>query len=157
MNVVALLAGVTVLYAGYNLFVKLAGGHVPSSATTTVLATISIQIAALTTSVLFFGVLAIRGGHVFSLSADSYLWAAIAGICIGGAEIGYLYLFGGIGATKPMEASIAIPTIVSGTIVIAMLFSFFMLKEQISWSQVLGSLLILVGIVLLFVQGEGAV
>ncbi len=153
---ITLLAAVTFLYAGYNLFLKLSGGHVPSGATTTILATMCLQVAALSTSIVFLAVLAVRGGQVLSLSPGSYVWAAIAGLCIGGAEIGYLYLFGGVGGVKSMDASIAIPTIVSGTIVIALLFSFLFLKEQISWSQVLGSCLILTGIFFLFVQRPGS-
>ena len=53
-----------------------------------------------------------------------------------------------------MEASVAIPTIVSGTIVISMLFSFFVLKETITWNQMLGSLLIVLGIIMFFVRGQ---
>ena len=154
MASVVLLAAVTVLYAGYNLLVKVSGGHVPATATTTVVATICIQLAALSTSAIFLGALALRGGHSFALSPGAYLWAAAAGICIGGAEIGYLYLFGGVGPFKPMAASVAIPTIVSGTIVTAMLVSYFALKETIGWSQVLGSLLIGIGVACLFVKGN---
>jgi drug/metabolite transporter (DMT)-like permease len=95
--------------------------------------------------------LLLRGGHVLTLSMGSYFWAALAGICIGSAEIGYLYLFGRIDLSNPMAAGIAIPTIVSGTIVIAMLFSYFVLKETIAWNQMLGSLLIVFSIILLFV------
>ena len=80
----------------------------------------------------------------------------MAGVCIGGAEIGYLYLFGGVGLSKPMAASVAIPTIVSGTIVFAMLFSYFVLKETIAWNQMLGSLLIVFGIILLFVKAQAS-
>ena len=147
-----LLATVTALYAGYNLFIKLSGGQVPAEATTTILATICLQISALLTSVLFLNFLIMRGGHVLTLSMGSYFWAAVAGICIGGAEIAYLYLFGGIGLSKPMAASTAIPTIVSGTIVISMLFSYLVLKETIAWNQILGSLIIVFGIFLFFIK-----
>ncbi|MCJ8325090.1 MAG: EamA family transporter [Rhizobiales bacterium] len=152
-----LLAVVTLLYAGYNLFIKLSGGHVPVEATTTILATIGIQLAALFTSGVFLSYLLLRGGQVFSLSNATYFWAAVAGVCIGGAEIGYMYLFGGIGQSKPMDASLAIPTIVSGTIVIAMLFSYFVLKETIAWNQLVGSLLIVGGIIMFFVKGQVSV
>ena len=94
---IALLCLVTVLYAGYNLFIKLSGQQVPAEATTTILATICIQLAALLTSVVVLGALALRGGQVMVLSTGSYLWAIVAGLCIGGAEIVYLYLFGGVG------------------------------------------------------------
>lgn len=151
-----LLAAVTVLYAGYNLFIKVAGGHVPPAATTTILATLCLQLAALFASVVFLSILVLRGGQVFSLSPGAYLWATLAGLCIGGAEIGYLYLFGGLGLAKPMAASIAIPTIVSGTIVIALLFSAIVLKETIAWNQILGSVLIVLGIVFLFLKAPAA-
>ena len=149
---ILLLAGVTILYAGYNLFIKVSGEQVPDDATTTIVATICIQLAALFTSVVFLASLAIKGGHVFSLSPASYLWAILAGVCIGGAEIGYLYLFSGISLAKPMAASLAIPTIVSGTIVITLFFSFIVLKESIAWTQILGSTLIILGIVVLFMK-----
>ena len=147
---IVLLVAVTILYAGYNLLIKVSGTYVPVGATTTILATICLQIAALLTSAAFLGFLALRGGQIFSLSAGSYIWAALAGICIGGAEIGYLYLFGGVGLAKPMAAAVAIPTIVSGTIVIALLFSFLVLQEKINWNQILGCLLIVLGIATVF-------
>ena len=149
-----LLIAVTILYAGYNLFIKISGGFVPATATTTVVATICLQLAGLATSLLFLSVLTLRGGHVFTLSSGSYLWAVVAGICIGGAEIGYLYLFGGIGMSRPMPASIAIPIIVSGTIVISLLFSYFALKEAIAWNQLLGCAFIVFGIIFLFANGK---
>lgn len=151
---VVLLAVVTVLYAGYNLLIKISGGHVPESATTTILATICLQFAALFTSAVFLSILAVRGGHVFSLSTSAYVWAALAGLCIGGAEIAYLYLFGGVGLVKPMAASVAIPTIVSGTIVISIFFSYLALKETIAWNHLVGGALILGGVVLLFVRPQ---
>ncbi len=154
MTGLILLAAVTALYAGYNLFVKLSGAQIPAEATTTVLAAISIQLAALSTSGVFLSILMVRGGQVFSLSNGAYFWAAVAGICIGGAEICYLYLFGGIGLSKPMDASVAIPIIVSGTIVITLLFSYFVLKETINWNQIMGSLLIICGIIFFFVKSQ---
>ena len=50
---VTLLLAITVLYAGYNLLVKVSSSHVPASATSTVLATICLQLAALAASVVF--------------------------------------------------------------------------------------------------------
>jgi drug/metabolite transporter (DMT)-like permease len=147
---IALLVAVTILYAGYNLLIKVSGTYVPDAATTTILATICLQLAALLTSALFLGFLAFRGGQVFSLSPGSYVWAGLAGICIGGAEIGYLYLFGGVGLAKPMAAAVAIPTIVSGTIVIALLFSSLVLEERLGWNQILGCFLIVLGIATVF-------
>jgi drug/metabolite transporter (DMT)-like permease len=150
MTGIALLSAVTILYAGYNVLIKVSGSYVPATATTTILATISVQVAALLTSVLFLGFLSFRGGQIFSLPPASCLWAALAGVCIGGAEIGYLYLFGGVGLAKPMAATVAIPIIVSGTVVIALLFSILFLGERITLSQILGSALVVLGVLLVF-------
>ena len=152
---ILLLLAVTLLYAGYNLFIKLSGAQVPATATTTITATICLQLAALTTSLLFLGFLAARGGQVFALSNGAYLWALVAGVCIGGAEIGYLYLFGGVGMAQPMPASVAIPVIVSGTVVIALLFAYVVLNEAIALNQWAGCLLVIIGIGLLFANGNG--
>ncbi len=146
---VILLAAVTVLYAGYNIFIKVSGNFVPASATTTVMATLCLQASAFLTSVVFLAYLGMRGGHVFSLSSQTYLWAVVAGICIGVAEIGYLYLFSGTGLSAPMPASIAIPVIVSGTIVIAMIMSYLFFNEKIGINQLSGMALIIGGMFLL--------
>ena len=147
-----LLAAITVLYAGYNIFIKVSGDFVPTTATTTVLATLCLQASAFITSLIFLGYLWTRQGQVFTLSPQTYLWAAVAGICIGAAEIGYLYLFSGTGLSAPMPASIAIPVIVSGTIIIAMLLSFLLFEETIGFNQVAGMVLVISGMFLLFVQ-----
>jgi hypothetical protein len=71
-----------------------------------------------------------KGGYVFTLTPKVYLWAVFGGVCIGAAEIGYLYLFDTLGGAKPMAANVAIPSIVCGTIVITMLFLYTILKEN---------------------------
>ncbi len=152
-----LLLTATLLYAGYNLLIKMSGTHVPEEATSTVLGVICLQLAALTTSITFAGSLfLLKGDQHLQLSTSAYLWAAAAGFCIGGAEIAYFYLFGGIGTTKPMAANVAIPAIVSGTIVITLLFSLFILRETMSWNQWLGSGCIVLGIVFLFLNRNAA-
>ena len=157
MTGLMLLIMATLLYAGYNLLIKVSGGHVPETATTTVLGAICLQLAALATSLTFASWLYLfKGAQSFQLTTSAYLWAVAAGICIGGAEIVYFYLFGGIGTSKPMAASVAIPVIVSGTIVITLFFSLVFLRETLAWSQWLGSGCIVLGIVLLFLNRNGA-
>lgn len=147
---IALLLAVTVLYAGYNLFVKVSGTFVPATTTSTVLATICLQLAALLTSCLFLAMQVNKGGHVFTLSSGAYLWAIAAGICIGAAEIGYFFLFGGVGLDKPMAATVAIPTIVAGTVVITALVSALAFGETFGWPQFAGTLLIAAGILVFY-------
>lgn len=155
MTSAVLLALVTLLYAGYNVFMKVAGQHVPDTATTTVLATICVQVVALLTSLAFLGVLLSRGEQSLALSSGTWLWAAAAGLCIGAAEIGYLYLFSGIGLDRPMDAGVAIPTVVSGTVAIAMVVSVTAFGEALTWTRAIGALLVTAGTVLLFVDPVG--
>ena len=62
-----ILLGVTALYAGYNLLVKVSSEHIPDAATTPVLATISLQAAALAVSAAFAVGLVFQGGHVLAV------------------------------------------------------------------------------------------
>ncbi len=156
MQAVVLLGFVTLAYAGYNFLMKLSGAAVPTSATTTILATISVQIAALLTSFAFLAQLGLRGDQQFALNLPTYFWAAIAGICIGAAEIGYLYLFAGVGQAKPMAANIAIPAVVSGTVLFALLFGVLLLNEPINFMQILGVTMIGGGVIVMFAFNSSA-
>ncbi|MDH3690242.1 MAG: hypothetical protein OEU36_12265 [Gammaproteobacteria bacterium] len=152
MSPIALLFLITILYAGYNLLVKVSSNYVPLESTSTILATICLQVAALAASTSFAVVLLLRGGHVLQLSTPTYTWAIAAGLCIGAAEIGYFYLFSGVmWPREAMSANVAIPTIVSGTIVITVIVSFIVFRESLSWIQFLGSLFVVGGIVMLFI------
>ena len=150
---ILLLIAITVLYAGYNLLVKVSSTYVPESATSTVLATICLQLAALAASSAFALVLLARGGHVLKLSPTAYAWAVGAGLCIGFAEIGYFYLFRGVGGTGPVAASVAVPAIVTGTVVLTMLLSASALKESLGTMQVAGTVVVVIGIAMIFSDG----
>ena len=150
---ILLLIAITVLYAGYNLLVKVSSGYVPQAATSTILATICLQLAALAASGTFAALLLARGGHVLKLSTTAYAWAVGAGLCIGLAEIGYFYLFRGVGGTGPVAASVAVPVIVTGTVVLTMLLSSFALKESLGAMQIAGTVVVVVGIAMIFSDG----
>jgi drug/metabolite transporter (DMT)-like permease len=149
-----LLVTVTMLYAGYNLLIKVSAAHVPATATSTIAATICLQIAALMTSILFLSIALIRGGQVLQLTWGAYTWAAAAGLCIGGAEIAYFYLFGGVGGIKPMAANLVIPTVVSGTIVITAIAAYFVFRESLTPIQFAGIGCVILGVALLHL-GKG--
>lgn len=147
---VTLLLAITALYAGYNLLVKVSSDHVPSAATSTVLATICLQVAALSASLVFAFALVARGGHVLTLSPAAYGWAAAAGLCIGLAEIGYFYLFRGVGGAGPMDAGVAVPVIVTGTVVLTVLLSSMVLNESLGAMQIAGTVVVVIGIAMIF-------
>ena len=110
---IILLLSVTALYAGYNLLIKISSGYIPAETTTTIMATISLQIAALAVSCVFAAGLLVRGNAVFAVTTPALVWAIAAGLCIGAAEIGYFYLFRGAFGEPAVSANFAIPIIVA--------------------------------------------
>ena len=148
MSMIVLLAIVTLAYVAYNLLIKVSGDHVPAEATTAVLAAICLQAGALLTSLTFLTALGIHGGHTFRLSLPSYLWALGAGVCIGVAEIGYLTIFG---SASPLPASVVIPTVVAGTVIITLIASVLLFQERLGPLQMAGAAMVVVGIVCMFV------
>jgi drug/metabolite transporter (DMT)-like permease len=149
-----LLILVTLFYAAYNFLVKVSSQHVPEQATTTILLTVTLQVAALACSVAFLGSLLVRGGHSFNLSIPAFAWAAAAGLAIGAAEVCYFYLFSGAGGYAPAPSALVIPTVVSGTIVLTMLAALVFLGESVTWRQWAGAGLVVAGIILMFSGGR---
>ncbi len=151
MSSLLLVAIITALYASYNLLVKVSSDYVPVNVTSTVLATICLQVAALSATLCFLSFLLARGGQVLNLSTRAYLWAAGAGLCIGVAEIFYFYLFRGGEGREAAAANVAIPIIVSGTIAITLIVSYFLFREPLTPVQLGGMLLVIAGMTLIAV------
>lgn len=149
-----LLLVITFLYAGYNLLIKVSSSYVPLEASSTILATITLQIAALLISCLFATALMVRGATSLALPSSAYLWAALAGLCIGAAEIAYFYLFRGVASAPPIAANIAIPFIVSGTIVVTVIIAWLLFREPMTWQKVLGTVLIVAGVATIYLDRQ---
>ena len=149
---IILLLAVTVLYAGYNLLVKVSSGYVPAHATTTIAATITLQLGALAASLVFVLVLLLRGNATFALNAPAFWWAAAGGIAIGVAEILYFYLFRGAFGNAPVSANLAIPIVVGGTILLATVGSWLFLSESMTWPRLIGAGMIIAGVAVMFLD-----
>jgi drug/metabolite transporter (DMT)-like permease len=130
-----LLLLITLCYAAYNLLVKVSGDQ--TAGASPILATITLQAAALGVSVCYLLVV-LRQGAALSLPGRAFQFAALAGICIGLAEVMYFYLFRGVSGEAGMPASQAIPVIVGGTIVISALAAVLLFGERPGPVQWLG-------------------
>ena len=149
MTGVLLLLLVTCLYAGYNLLVKQSATIAESTAASTITATIALQAVALFCSLVFYICLRVIGGeNQFALPTSAYVWAGLAGLCIGLAEIGYFYLFRGSSLSAALPVSVATPAIVGGTVVIAMVAAMLFFSETIGPRQWLGAIFIIAGLLL---------
>ena len=90
----------------------------------------------------------------FVLPSKAYLYAIFGGISIGLAEIGYFYLFNASNPNGPLTANTAIPVILGGTILITMIFSFYIFRESYNYQKILGTLFIIIGIYLVLIKNN---
>ena len=149
MNNSYLLITVTLAYAGYNLFIKLAGAQNINN-NNGIAATLCLQIFALIVTSVFSIYLSSLGENIFVLPSKTYLSAVFGGISIGIAEIGYFYLFNASNTDGALNANTAIPIILGGTILVTMIFSFYILKESFNYHKIIGTIFIIIGIYLIF-------
>lgn len=134
MRTLILLVLVTVFYASYNLLIKASSNHAGQEVGSPILATISLQLAALSVSIVYLLHLS-RQELTLTLPIKAYAWAIGAGLCIGLAEILYFYLFRGFDGEKVMHASSAVPFIVGGTIAITVVVSIVVFGESLNRGQ----------------------
>ena len=153
INNLLLLVIVTVSYAGYNLFIKLSSSQNINN-TNSIAATLSLQVFALVVTSIFSVYLFSKGERIFVLPSKAYLYAIFAGISIGFAEIGYFYLFNAANPNGPLNANTAIPVILGGTILITMIFSFYIFRESFNYQKILGTLFIIIGIYLVSIKNN---
>ncbi len=141
-----LLLLITLCYAAYNLLVKASGDQAGLAAP--ILATITLQLAALGVSCIVLLHL-LRQGEVLAMPGRAFGFAIAAGICIGLAEVMYFYLFRGVDGNPGMAASVAIPVIVGGTIVVSVLVAALAFGERPNGMQWLGITLAAAGMLVL--------
>lgn len=144
-----LLITVTLAYAGYNLFIKLSGAQNINN-NNGIAATLCLQIFALIVTSVFSIYLSSLGENIFVLPSKTYLYAVFGGISIGIAEIGYFYLFNASNTDGALNANTAIPIILGGTILVTMIFSYYILKESFNYHKIIGTIFIIIGIYLIF-------
>ena len=147
INNLIILVIVTISYAGYNLFIKLASSQNLNNSNS-IAATLCLQLFALFVTILFSFYLFSKGEKIFVLPSKSYLYAIFAGISIGLAEIGYFYLFNESNPKGASNANTVIPVILGGTILITMIFSFISLSESFNYKRIFGTFFIIFGIYL---------
>lgn len=143
---VILLILITACYAGYNLLVKVSGGL--AGAASPIVATICLQLAALSVSLVYLFIV-LRGGGSVAIPLRALAFAVAAGLCIGLAEVMYFYLFRGVGGAAGMPASVAIPLIVGGTILVSVLIAVFVFHEGLGPRQWGGVVMAAAGLALL--------
>jgi transporter family protein len=127
-----------VAFGLYNVFIKLGSGRIDQ-----VLGAVILQLVAAA-----FGggyALLLRlGGRELPVSNTGLLFAALAGVAVGLAEILTFVVF-----ARGAPASLGSPIIMGGSVLVAALIGVVALRESLHWPQIAGIGLVVAGIALL--------
>jgi transporter family protein len=138
MNWIYLALLTACFYAFYNVFIKLASGHIHE-----ITGAVILQVVAFVIGGLWLIYLKMKGVPTEVTSKGIGL-AVLAGIFVGLAEIFSFLVF-----SKGVPASAGIPVIIGGSVLIAAAIGFLWLRETLTLSNLLGLALIVAGIWLL--------
>src|SRR3989344_4311176 len=133
------LAFTTAAFLGiYSFFIKISSGYINQIAGAVILQAVAILVGGIGFLILKFT------GNVIEISNKGILYAILAGLFIGLAEIATFFLF-----KKGITLSAGLPIIIGGSVIFGSLLGVLFLKEVLTPIHFLAILLIIVGIVLL--------
>lgn len=122
----------------YNIFIKMGSGRIDE-----VLGAVILQVVAAALGGLYAIFLHLNGHH-FAISTKGTLFAVAAGVAIGVAEILTFMVY-----AKGAPASMATPIIMGGSILIAALIGFVLLREHLGAMQLVGVACVIAGVALI--------
>ena len=132
----AILAGI--LFACYQLSVKLSANHIQE-----MLGAVLLQAVAVVVGLLFFGVYRITEAEIM-YTPTGIKFAVLAGIFVSLAEIAAFYTF-----AQNISPSVGITLIVGVNILVGLGLDYFWFKSNLSTTQLLGIAFILLGVILI--------
>jgi len=138
MNWIYLALMTAVFYGAYNVFIKIASGHINQ-----IVGAVILQIVA---ALLGAGILLFLKftNTPLEVSQKGIWYAVLAGIFVGLAEITSFFVF-----SKGTPASLGIPVIIGGAILVGAVFGLIFLKETLTAIHYFAIALIITGVVLL--------
>lgn len=132
----AMLAGI--LFACYQFAVKLSATHIQE-----LFGAVILQAVAVIVGVCLF--LVVRDSDTTMVyTQEGIRFAVIAGIFVSLAEIAAFYAF-----SQDISPSVGITLIVGVNILVGLGLDYFWLKSELSWAQLLGIAMILIGVILI--------
>lgn len=138
MNWIFLAIITAIFFGAYNFFIKVSSGHINQ-----VLGAVILQFVA--TLVGGAALLFLKMTHSpITITSKGVWFAILAGVMVGLAEITSFYVF-----SKGVPASVGIPIIIGGSILIGAVLGLTLLKETLNPIHYLAIVLIVIGTVLL--------
>lgn len=125
-------------FGAYNVFIKVSSSHINEIVGAVILQVVAAMVGGII-------LIALKASHSPMVITQRGIWfAVLAGVMVGLAEITSFFLF-----SKGISASIGIPIIIGGSIVVGTLLGLTFLKETLQPVHYVGTALIVIGVVLL--------
>lgn len=122
-----------------NILYQICAKGIPEQMNTYASMTVTYAVATLFSAVMFF--VTTKGGNILQQFKLSNWATVVLGIVITGLEVGFIYAY------KAGWKVSSLATVTNAFLAIALIFlGFFMYKEVITWSKVVGVIICLVGI-----------
>lgn len=122
-----------------NILYQICAKGIPEQMNTYASMTVTYAVATLFSAVMFF--ITTRGGNILQQFKLSNWATVILGVVITGLEVGFIYAY------KAGWKVSTLATVTNAFLAIALIFlGFFMYREAITWSKVVGVLICLVGL-----------
>lgn len=127
-----------VFYGVYNVFIKISSGHINQ-----IVGAVILQIVAALLGGIILLIMKMTNSPL-EISQKGVWFAVLAGIFVGLAEITSFFVF-----SKGVSASVGIPIIIGGSVLVGAVLGLTFLKETLTPIHILAILLIVGGVVLL--------
>lgn len=136
-------------YSLYNIFIRKS-----SASINPILGGVVLQFVAAIFGTILVGVLSVKEGSTEFLNYDcaGIIWSCCAGVAVGAAELLFFIL-----SFLGVPASLSIPTVIGGSVLLGALLGLLMLGETLLWQGWFGIALLMVGIGFVATDGEKAV
>lgn len=127
-----------IFYGAYNVFIKVASGHINQIVGAVILQIVAALLGGVILLVLKFT------NTPLVISTRGIWFAVLAGVMVGLAEITSFFVF-----SKGLSASAGIPIIIGGSILVGAIVGVFFLKETLAPLEYIAIVLIIIGVILL--------
>lgn len=122
-----------------NILYQICAKGIPPQMNTYASMTVTYAVATLFSAIMFF--ISTKGGNIFQQFKLSNWATVILGIVITGLEVGFIFAY------KAGWKVSTLATVTNAFLAIALIFlGFFMYKEAITWSKIIGVIICLIGL-----------
>src|SRR3989338_4346402 len=138
MNWIFLAIMTAIFYGAYNVFIKVSSGHINQ-----IVGAVILQIVAALVGGIILLIMKMTNSPL-EISQKGVLFAVLAGIFVGLAEITSFFVF-----SKGVSASVGIPIIIGGSVLVGAVLGLTFLKETLNPIHYVAIAMVVLGVIIL--------